>query len=394
MEVPRIALLSWCSPMSRFAGGAALRRLLSCLPRENVLWVGFHEGSTGSNLPTYHAVPPRPIHWRLSGSVIEHLDVDVVQARSIAARMWKRLEPFEPQVLWVFPEMWAISVGEALQKRSGLPMHATVHDAPETAGYGAIPRLYLPSYLRHMRRFLRATQSIDAVSKGLVDHLRLHFGFAPERTALVIPPCLETELLWTIPERTWRSRPERRIGLCGSMRISAGQWQQFLHALGALPYPIVLESFTALDELPAAALPPNVRISARGYRNTEAELVMALSACDLDAAYLGVWKEPDRQLFGRTSLSSKLTTYAAAGLPVLVDATEDSVAWQLVDRYRAGVRLGDTPEAATAALRMLFDQAPVWTEAAAGARHLCTGAFDLDHHATVLRDQLCRIAAR
>jgi len=394
MEFPRIALLSWCSPMSRFAGGAALRRLLSCLPRESVLWLGFHEGSAGSNLPTYHAVPPRPIHWRLAGSMLEHLDVDLLQARSLADRMWKRLEPFAPQVLWIFPEMWTISVGQALQARSGLPLHLTVHDAPETASYGAIPRAYLPAYLRHMRRLLQAAQSLDAVSQGLVDHLRLHHGFAQERTALVIPPCVETEMLWTIPERTWRSRPERRIGLCGSMRISAAQWQQFLKALGALPYPIVLESFTALEDLPATELPPNVSIASRGYRNTEAELVMALSACELDATYLGVWKEPDRQLFGRTSLSSKLTTYAAAGLPVLVDATADSVAWQLVDQYNAGIRLGESPEAATDAMRTLFDQAPIWTEAAAGARRMCVSAFDLDLHAGLLREQLCRIAVR
>ncbi len=391
MEIPRIALLTWCTPESRYAGGAAIRKLLGCMPRDRLRWCGFHGGQSGSDLPEYAAFKPWRLHWRLNGSVWEHLAVDRLQARPLAERMWRWLQPFDPQVLWVVPEVWVVPVALALQRISGLPLHATVHDAPETAGFGGIPRGALPRYLRQFRRLMTQAQSLDAVSAPLIEHLRDRFGFPASRPGLVVPPCVGAEALAMATRGVWQDRPERRIGLCGSIRTSTGQWQRFLMALGRLPNPVEVVSFTPEADIPHTVLPPHVRLTFRPYAAQETELIAAMADAELDAAYLGVWREPERRLFGRTSLSSKLTAYAAAGLPVLVDAEADAVAATLVAQYGAGLRLDANPAVAAEAIQNMLTDADRWNACAGGARRLAAEAFDLDRHAGALRDQLCRL---
>ena len=84
MQIPRTALLTWCSPESRYAGGAAIRRLLSRLPPGQIRWCGFHAAEGQADLPAYRAFAPRSLHWRLSGTFADHLWVDWFQARALA----------------------------------------------------------------------------------------------------------------------------------------------------------------------------------------------------------------------------------------------------------------------------------------------------------------------
>lgn len=389
MNFPRIALLSWCSPASRYAGGAAIRRLLSRLPPERLRWCGFHAGDgAAKDLPDYRAFPPQTLHWRLSGSFVEHAYVDWLQARAVAARMWDWLAPFKPEVLWVVPEVWAVSVGRELQRLCGLPLHATLHDAPESARYGALPRAYVPFYRAGMRRLLGGARSVDAVSEGLVAHLRQGYGLLPHCDTVVVPPSVEADLAQPVVQPDWGGPQERRIGVCGSLRQSPEQWRSFLKTLGRLPHAVTLVSFTARDAFPSVNPPANVRFEFQPYADSERAVVQAFGG--VDATYLGLWTDADRRLFGETSLSSKLTTYAAAARPVIVDAAPESVAWRLVGQFDAGLRLEGQGERDAAALAGLFTDAARWERMAAGAQKLCLEHFDLDRNVTRLKEQLCR----
>jgi hypothetical protein len=91
-----------------------------------------------------------------------------------------------------------------------------------------------------------------------------------------------------------------------------------------------------------------------------------------------LYKEKDRGLFARTSLSAKLTTYAAAGIPVIVDGPEDSAAWRLVKEYGAGVLCGDDADEALQSLRTLFTDKEARGRMGEGSRRLCLEKFNLD----------------
>ena len=106
--------------------------------------------------------------------------------------------------------------------------------------------------------------------------------------------------------------------------------------------------------------------------------------------YLGLWKDARQRLFAGTSLSAKLTTYAASACPVIVDAPSDSVAWGLVSRHGAGIRLGADPDANQRELSDLMSSPARWHRHAAGAEALCSAAFDLEKNMLKFTSLLAR----
>jgi hypothetical protein len=135
-----------------------------------------------------------------------------------------------------------------------------------------------------------------------------------------------------------------------------------------------------------------VALECRGFAASEREVIDALADGRVDAGYLGVWNEPEKELFARTSLSSKLVTYCAAGLPIIADTPERSVAWDLLSRYGAGVRIGN--DDSDAGLGRLLSRPDEWRQRSQGSLRLCREAFDLDRNADRMAALLRVIAKR
>jgi hypothetical protein len=183
------------------------------------------------------------------------------------------------------------------------------------------------------------------------------------------------------------------------MRCSLAQWQDFLQAFGELPYKFVFDAYVWEDSIPKARMPDNVAVRIMPYLADERELIARLQNGRYDAAYLPLWRESDKQLFVRTSLSSKLTTYAAAGLPVLVDGPAESAAWELVNRYGAGVLVeaksgkGEAGGAGGGWMRLFTDGA-AWRDMAEGAARMCREAFCLERNVERLKMALAATGDR
>lgn len=380
MDIPRTALITWCPPDIRYAGGEFLRKAVRRLPPDRIRWCALSGSPQWS--PEAGAAgrvfAGRPLHWRLKDTSLAHGYRDAVEAPRLARAIARWLEPFRPELLWVLPELASVSVGLSLARITGLPVHVTLHDAHEQAVHAGVPRLYARAYLRGVRRLLRTAASLDGISAELLDHVRREFGLPPATPAVVFPPSVDPEL--AAPPRAapaWQGEV-RTIGLCGSFRVSPAQWAAFLAALGRLPQRIDLLAFSPREDAPDCARPPNVSVRWMPYAGSEAEVIRGLAGAD--AAYLGLWREPERTLFARTSLSSKLAAYAAAGLPVIFDGPPDSVAWRTIETYRAGILLPGDVEAAGTALTSLLDDAGQWARLAAGAGRLCAAEFDMDRN--------------
>ncbi len=392
-ELPRTALLSWCTPDSRYAGGEAMRRLLSRMPADQIRWCGLnpcmHEPLAW--LPEYRAFVPQGLHWRLEGTSLHHFFANDLQARRLAGEMWAWLKPFNPEVIWVIPEVAAVPVARELHRLSGVPIHATLHDSPDTAGLAGLPRLYARHYQKQARRLMESTASIDAVADSLIRHMATEYN-AAHCEGVVVRPAVDPAFVHPVIPRAW-SGAVRRIGLCGSFRIDEPQWAAFTRALGRLPYRVEIVSFTPPDEFPRGTYPDNISLHFEPYAKGHDELILAFRSAQIDAGYLGVWNDTKRAIFGQTSLSSKLTSYAACGVPVIVHSREDAAVWDLVRPFGAGVRFDENSPGGGTLLEDLFSNPDTWFNLAQGAHALARESLNLDANAEILARALCKAAA-
>jgi hypothetical protein len=393
IDIPRTLFLSWCTPDSRYAGGEAIRRLFSKIAPDRIKWCGLNGSLNEPDplLPEYRAFVPKGLHWRLEGSTLHHLFTNEMQARRLAQDMWEWVRPFEPEVLWVVPELAAVPVARHLHRMSGLPIHVTVHDAPATCVLAGVPRLYSRVYQRGIRELMQNVSSMDCIGPELMAHMQQHFD-AEQAEAVVVRPTVAPESLKPVRAREWDENNVRRIGLCGSFRIEDEQWSAFLRHLGRLPFTFEFISFTPPDAVPSAVYPKNVSLHFEPYVSRDLELVEAFDRAAVDACYLGMWNTDANALFGQTSLSSKLTTYSAAAVPVIVHGRHDAAAWQLIDHYNAGIRFNENEANTHAALSGLFSDRTRWADRADGARRLCEHEFSLERNVVTLTETLSQTA--
>jgi glycosyltransferase involved in cell wall biosynthesis len=340
-------------------------------------------------LPEYRAFVPRGLHWRLEGTTLHHLFTNEMQERRLAQDMWAWVRPFEPEVLWVVPELAAVPVARHLHRLSGLPIHATVHDAPATCVLAGVPRLYSQVYQRGIRDVMQNVSSMDCIGPELMAHMQKHFD-AEQADAVVVRPTVAPESLKSVRAREWGQSNVRRIGLCGSFRIEDDQWSAFLRHLGRLPFTFEFISFTPPDAVPSAKYPKNVSLHFEPYVSRDVELVEAFDRAAVDACYLGIWNTDANALFGQTSLSSKLTTYSAAAVPVIVHGRHDAAAWHLVDHYKAGIRFNENEAGTHDALLGVLSDRQSWADRAEGARRLCEAEFSLETNVAALTETLSR----
>jgi len=336
-------------------------------------------GESDELLPQYRAFLAPQIHWRFHQSLLQYLIVDETWARIRAERIAVWIKDFDPELLWVFPELEAVAVARHLVRLLNVPLHLTIHDAPRCVAHSGMSPVYVGRFLRNVKFLTDRASSFDAVSKPLLDHLGAEdpdsFVYAPSMpSALMREPAVQ-------PDEGEDGRL-RRIGLCGSLRVSADQWQAFLSCLGDQPFRFEIVIVSDPDRYPSVIKPDNVKIIYQPYLETETALITFLREAGLFACYVGLWREADRELFARTSLSSKLSAYATAGIPTIIDGPEGSAAWQLVRTYEAGILLGD---GAAPPMADWFEDVENWSRRSSGARRLAADHFDLERNVEKLK---------
>jgi len=386
---PRILLLSWQRPDGRYAGAEVLRKILGCWPHELARWayLDTEARTVPAHLPPSRAFPPRPVHWRLRNTVWRYWYMQHWQSRRLALAVAEWARAFQPQVLWVLAELGTVTVGERLARLLQTPVHVTLHDALEFGRF-ALPRSYYPLYIRAAHRLLRRAATFDAISPALREHAAAAYAVG-EKPAMIFPPSIARVATDGAPSaRPWGDAMVRKIALCGSMRISSTEWRRFLGLMGRLPYTIELLAYVDRATFFQETMPPNVGVRFEPYLSSETELVAAFRAAAVDAAYLGLTRLPEQSCFARYSLSSKLTAYTAAALPVIVDAPEDSWVWRLVSAYQAGILCGEEEDVAVQRLKELLSDKQYHLRLAQGAQRLCREELDLERNVEQFRQLL------
>jgi glycosyltransferase involved in cell wall biosynthesis len=303
---------------------------------------------------------------------------------------------FMPEVMWVLPELEAVSVARLLRGMINIPVHATWHDAHDAIRF-VCPTGFYPLYRSLVRHFLKKVDSFDAVSRRMVDH---YAGLCPKVGSAsygVVRPSVDVAWMREGPLGGRFPGCMHRVGLCGSARVDRRQWRAFLRDIGKIGgnMELVIVGESAVPSW-NEVLPANVRLRCHDYQPSDEALIRLLVEEGVDACYLGLWRDREHAGFSEMSLSSKLVAYAAAGLPTIVDAPRESATWELVEKYNAGVLLPDPADAAgrQKVLSSVFRDDNFRRKMGAGASRLCREEFDLDRNVQVLLSLLKRTAAR
>jgi hypothetical protein len=391
-DIPRTLLLTRWSPISRFAGGEVQRKIVSCLPHHRLRWAYLAPQATGKveGIPEHRGFPVSGgLHWRLRAKGLDYLHKHLA-ARRQAADIAGWVSDFKPQVLWIASDLDGIIVGHHLHHRLGIPLHITIYDAFEWCRHCGVPSWYTPLYLSRVRHLLKQVVTLDGMSKALIDHVSRWQPMPQCRGALVFPPSISCAALQAIePLRPSFPGSVRRIGFCGASRTGTEQWEQFVGLLGRLRWQFEVMAFASPDCFHDMVCPSNVKIHYQEYQPTELDVVMRMRETGVHACYLGLWREPGKAFFPQTSVSSKMTTYAATGVPIIADVSEDSAVWKMIRTHGAGVRITGEESRDSNVLEALFKGGDEWTSFSKGALQLCQRELNLDQNIETFKKLLC-----
>ena len=231
---------------------------------------------------------------------------------------------------WVVAHNEGIFYARELLRR-GLRVHVTVHDdlpdglLARSRRYRAFPPLARATYYDTLRN----AHSLDVTSDGMQRHYRTLLGVESGVIHPVVPGTLAER---SAPTETG----ELLAGNIGSV-YSVSEWRQFLRALkglarrrGLRPRMIMIGVGGKLRDFvekhsPTVETLPDM---------PEEEAVKALAGCHVLYAMYPFGARAE--VFRRTSLPTKLSTYVRCRRPILAHTPRDSTLSELVDAYKLG----------------------------------------------------------
>jgi hypothetical protein len=368
----RIALFTPFSP--ELGGGSAqLRSHLRYLPGLAIQW--FY-------LANQH-VPTSEYKWLGPRLTTPELLADLSARTGILpgskSRVQSLVDQMDADLYWVVGHYEGISVAAELVAQ-GRKVHLTIHDDPFATWIRSQRYTAFRPFLRNaFPKLLRDAQSIDVTSWGMRNLYRQKYGVK----------CFALYLhVAALPQVSAFPDPSHlTIGHIGTL-YHPQPFAQFLSACKK----IAQEQNRALRIVRIGASPEMDAIAAQNreifasYGDlSEEKAVPPLAACDL--LYAMYPAEKKYELFRRTSLPVKVSTYLQAQRPIFAHTPADSTLACVVAKYRVGVTCesGQVDGIATA-IRTLLDQ-PVPGENYERARSDLMGLTQVQQLAAALRGE-------
>jgi hypothetical protein len=232
---------------------------------------------------------------------------------------------------WVVGANEGIVVARALA-REGARVHLTIQDdLPDgvfarSQRYRFLPPLVRPTF----EATLRQVASVDVTSDGMQSYYRQRLGLS----SVVVHPFVSA-----LPPPTPSHPPDGElvVGHLGSI-YAADDWRSFVRALEA-----VAKRTNRKPKMIMIGLAPKFRPVAAEFRDTisliddlpEPEAVSRLGRCHF--LYAMYPFDPRSDVFRRTSLPTKITSYLKCRRPVFAHSPAGSTLLDIVDRHGLGV---------------------------------------------------------
>ncbi len=371
----RIALFTPFSP--ELGGGSAqLRSHLRYLPELDVQWYYLaNQPAANSANPQYKWLGPR----LTTSELLSDLSARTGFLPGSKSRVKNLVDRIDTDLYWVVGHYEGISVAAELISQ-GKKVHLTIHDDPFATWIRSQRYIMFRPLLRNtFPRLLRAAQSIDVTSWGMRNLYREKYGVKCFALYLHVPP---------LPQLTVSPDPTHlTIGHIGTL-YHPQPFLRFVSACGKLAGRekrslriIRIGSSPEMDAIAAA----DREIFASHGDLSEENAIPLLASSDLLYAMYPAGKK--YELFRRTSLPIKVSTYIQAQRPIFAHTPDDSTLACVVAKYKIGSICESVLEDDIAGdIRTLLDQA-VPRENFERARSGLMGSAQLQQLAAALRGE-------
>jgi hypothetical protein len=342
-KFPKLMVLSTSLPGTRHGGGVVYDAILEAYPRDRYVCVSLRPPSwraTPGQAPASLAgvpclaapVAPEP---SLRGS---RFYLPVVRALGFLwASPWRVRQVVNfgrrhgVDMVWAEFYKETLLLAPRVAAGLGVPLVGTIWDDP--AGWlldGGYDRLSRRLLLARFREALGAATRVSVVSEAMQRDYRGRYG-------------LESSLLRfghnlsDAPDAPVRHPEATVVGFAGSV-YGEDAWRAFLAACarlnegGRLP-PLKIQLFGA-EGFPYPH--PGVEVTCQGWLPLQ-EMLRNLAATDF--CYLPYWFTPERHRHAQLSFPTKLTTYLAAGRPVLYHGPADADVSSIIRTQGLGLRV-------------------------------------------------------
>lgn len=328
-SVPRTLLLTGTRPTPDGVGGIILDDLCDFLPRDAVCvaWVQEGEGAPRETA-LRHGIPMRtvPVAFSRRPALDGSRLARIASWPMMRSRNQRRLKAaLRDCVAWArrhgVEQVWAIldmpvsiELAMPLAAALGVPLRVTVWDdvAHNTRHFG-LDRLTAAHVSRRFAEALRGSIGLAVIGETMLSEYRRRYG---SEGVIVRHGVASVDSEASIAG----TDGPVRIGFAGSVSARSA-FELLLSTLDRMGWSIDGRRVILTVMGPAFDFRSGVErnIECLGWRAVE-DTIRILSACTLN--YLPQPFEPEWEPFSRLSFPSKLTTYLAAGAPVLLHAPE------------------------------------------------------------------------
>lgn len=328
----KVALFTSFGP--NVGGGAAyLRSLVAHMEGIEVTW--FHLGPPLPDRPACVSLGPSIVGGPIVPDLLRTSALWLGAGRWMVGRLAEQIRAARCDRHWVVAMDEGIPLGLCLARRApGIPLHVSIHDDQEHGMYGRSRRYRAIARLARapMQRLLRGARSVDVVGEEMQTYYRDRCGVSTS----VVRPVVALPVPTAAAQRVGRDARRLTVGHIGAI-YSPAELATMLEALkraaatrrlepaaifiGLLPrYRPLVEQAGLAAELPVHLAEPDA--------------VPVLARCDFVYAMYPFNRASE--VFRRTSLPTKLTTYVQAGRPILAHAPADSTLARTIGRFGVG----------------------------------------------------------
>lgn len=345
MAAPRVMLLSITPPGYRGVGVVYLRDLLLSYPRERICWFTFNYPTCGP-IPTelawvpvaYEPLPRQrgivrfgQLVSRASGFCFRSY-FHIVRAKTIIARAVRFGRQHNVQLIWAaLDDPMIIRIARHIAEALKVPLVSMVWDPPEyQAMYLGYDPLWKRRLLDEFGKVMRASVRCSVASEPMKDEYQTRYGVECVAMAHGIHP-----ELWRPPATRLADDGRFVIGFAGGL-YAQKEWEALLSALAKCGWRIEGREVTVrlLASSATFCLKEKLRIEYLGWRSLE-ETIELMS--EVDVAYVPYWFDEAFRVSARLCFPGKITTYLAAGRPILFHGPEDSSPVRFLRRFPAGI---------------------------------------------------------
>lgn len=255
----------------------------------------------------------------------------------------------------------------AIAEKLGVPLLSHVYDPPDWwLTVNNAPRIVQKRVQQAYENTLRASEAVSAASWEMAEVYSRDY----QTRAIPVIPSLDKNLALP-PVQTMNSGREFVIGMAGQLYAST-EWSALLAALDKADWHVAGKDIKLRLLASRAVLQTEskARIEYLGW-HSQPETIRLLS--EVDANYCPYRFGKAFETEARLCFPSKLTTYLAAGRPVLFHGPDYSSPARLLKRYNAGVYAHSLqPDEIIHAIQNLIEDTSLYTKLAPNGRR----AFD------------------